>query len=183
MLFILIYIFFIFSSSFRFFICDYVIPVSPVTPSLNSSSEKGLKFELWLRDSQFNFHLKIAMLFILIYIFFIFSSFFRFYICDYVIPVSPMTPSLNSSPEKRSDIWAVIAWFPLQFPPENCYVIYFDLYLLYIFFFFRFYICDYVIPVSPVTPSLDSILFFIFSSFLDFSPVTTWSPCPPWLPV
>ena len=78
----------------------------------------GLIFELWLHDSQFNFHQKIVMLFILIcfcffiifhlwlrdprvprdsqfliYIFFMFSSFFRFSICDYVIPVSPVTPS------------------------------------------------------------------------------------------
>ena len=143
-----------------------MIPMSPVTPSLNSSPEKGLIFELWLRDSHFNFHLKIAMLFILIYIFFIFSSFFRFFICDYVIPVSPMTPNSNSilffifslffrfficdyvipvspvtpnlnfSSKKGPDIWAVIAWFPFQFPLENCHVIYFDLYLLYIFIFF-----------------------------------------------
>ena len=138
----------------------------------------------------------------------------------------------------------MIAWFPFQSPPENCHVIYFDLYLLYLFLFFRFFICDYVIPVSPMTPNSNSILFFIFSLFfrfficdyvipvspvtpnlnsssekrvwylscdfvipisistwklpcylfwfisslyfllfLDFSFVTTWSSCPPWLQV
>ena len=109
-----------------------------------------------MRDSHFNFHQKIAMLSILIYIFFIISSFLRFFIWDCVIPVSPVTPNLNSSPEKRSNIWAVIAWFPFQFPPEKCYVIYFDLYVLMISSFFRFFICDCVIPVSPVTPNLNS---------------------------
>ena len=52
--------------------------------------KKGLSFELWLRDSQFNFHQKIAMLFILIYIcFMFFFSFLRFFICYCVTPVTP----------------------------------------------------------------------------------------------
>ena len=51
--------------------------------------KKGLSFELWLRDSQSNFHQKIAMLFILIYIFFMFSFFLRYFICYYVTPVTP----------------------------------------------------------------------------------------------
>ena len=120
---ILIYIFFIFSSLFRFFICDYVIPVSPVTPSLKSSPEKGLIFELWLRDSHFNLHLKIAMLFILIYIFFIFSYFLDF---SFVTTWSLCPP-----------------WLPIQ-----------------ILFYSLSFLC-----------------------FLDFSFVTTWSPCPLWLPI
>ena len=65
MLFILIYIFFMFSSFFRFFICDCVIPVFPWLPIQILTQKKGLIFELWLHDFHFNFHQKIAMLFIL----------------------------------------------------------------------------------------------------------------------
>ena len=114
--------------------------------------KNGLLFELWLRDSHFNFHQKIAMIFILIYIFFMFSSSFRFSMCDCVIPVSPVTPNSNSSPEKMSNIWAVVAWFPFQFPPENCHVINLDWYILYIFFFlyiFHLWLRDPRVPQEP----------------------------------
>ena len=70
---------------------------------MGGDAEGGLIFELWLRDSQSNFHQKIAMLYILIYILYVFS-FFIFFICYYVTPVTPVTPNQNSTPEKRSII-------------------------------------------------------------------------------
>ena len=138
MLLILIYIFFIFSSSFRFFICDYVIPVSPVTPSLNSSSEKGLKFELWLRDSQFNFHNKIAIYFDLYLLFLCFSFVTTWSPC-------PPWPPIKSSPEKR--VWYLS--------------------------------CDCVIPISISTRKLPCYLYWFMYSlcfflFLDFHLWLMW---------
>ena len=103
--------------------------------------KKGLTFELWLCDSQFNFHQKIAMLFILIYIFFMFSSFLRFFICYYVTLV---TPNLN---------FYVVLYF-LFFIFLVCYYVTpvtpsLNFYIFYIFFFFIFLICYYVTPITP----------------------------------
>ena len=42
---------------------------------MGGDAEGGLIFDLWLRDSQFNFHQKITMSFISIYMLFMFSFF------------------------------------------------------------------------------------------------------------
>ena len=109
-----------------------------------------------------------------------------------------------------SNICEMITWFPIQFSPINCLVVYLDLYILYFFFLFLdfsfvttwspcppwppiksspekrvwYLSCDFVIPISVSTRKLPCYLFWFISLyflfFLDFSFVTTWSPCPPW---
>ena len=98
---------------FRFFICSYVTPITPnsnfyifciflffyifhlLLPYPRYSQlefypvKKGLVFDLWLRDSQYNFHQKIAILFILIMYSLCFLLFLDF---SFVTTLPPLLP-------------------------------------------------------------------------------------------
>ena len=77
-----------------------LLPLPPLLPIKILPQKKGLSFELWLRDSQSNFHQKIAMLYILICIFFMLFSFLYFSFVTKLLLLPRLHP-IKIPPQKK----------------------------------------------------------------------------------
>ena len=123
---------------------------------MGGDAEGGLIFELWLRDSQSNFHQKIAMLYILIYILYVFSFFLYFSFVTTLLPLPPLLP-IKILPQKKGlsfELWLRDSQSNFH---QKIAMLYILIYIFFMFFsFFKFFICYNITPVTPVTPNQNS---------------------------